>query len=650
MANRYWVGGDGTWADTAHWSTSSGGAGGASIPTSADYVNFDGASGGGTVVLSSTQSCQGFDFRGFTGSVSGSGVLYAASNTSYFSSTVPFTPSLTTGVVTVYGGGATIGSFLSGSITLASDLTVTDIQAGYSGAVYLSLNTGVTLTAGRIYAYDDDFTCTGAGKIRLTGVSGERIIYAAPTYASAPTFTVNTVIEVVGLAGVETLMTFGSYAYSTGASGELRVVGNSTSYSIGAAGSASNYIPTLHAYPEATNKIVLRFSATAYVKSIKSTAGSAGLQNIFWTASSTVYSLVLQSASTACNSANFQCIAASGAAVSGTRVGDLGSNSGITFSSRATVYRIATGAYGLASGWSTSSGGSADTNVPLPQDTAVFDALTPSGTITIAAGINGPSTTSYVAGFSASAYTGTISSSAVLQTADDQITFGAGVTVSLSSSLTCTAATAQVAVPTGAIRLVCVGASINAATTFTTLSATGAVATNDYAITANLTLSAAASITCGTSAVTLTGLSAAAGATISGSSATFTTSGSCTLTLNGGTLPNLTVASATTVPTSATITALTFTSGSLSIASGTTFTATSFASPSPSASPPVLKCTTTGGTFTLATSGAKLLQNMSLQGVGTSGVTYWNALNCVNNGYNSTYILFNNNSGAAAFF
>ena len=43
MADRYWVGGAGTWnnTNTANWSTTSGGAGGASVPTYADNVIFD---------------------------------------------------------------------------------------------------------------------------------------------------------------------------------------------------------------------------------------------------------------------------------------------------------------------------------------------------------------------------------------------------------------------------------------------------------------------------------------------------------------------------------------------------------------------------------------------------------------------------------
>lgn len=56
MASRYWVGGSGTWnsSNTANWSTSSAGPGGASVPTQADSAYFDINSGGGTVSIGST--------------------------------------------------------------------------------------------------------------------------------------------------------------------------------------------------------------------------------------------------------------------------------------------------------------------------------------------------------------------------------------------------------------------------------------------------------------------------------------------------------------------------------------------------------------------------------------------------------------------
>ncbi|MDO8481782.1 MAG: hypothetical protein Q7S75_01715 [bacterium] len=53
-STRYWVGGTGTWdaTDTTHWSETSGGAGGASVPTGlSNPMIFDASSGGGTVTL-----------------------------------------------------------------------------------------------------------------------------------------------------------------------------------------------------------------------------------------------------------------------------------------------------------------------------------------------------------------------------------------------------------------------------------------------------------------------------------------------------------------------------------------------------------------------------------------------------------------------
>jgi hypothetical protein len=57
---RYWVGGSGTWdtSNTANWSLTSNGSGGASVPTSATRVVFSSESGGGTVTIGATVSCR----------------------------------------------------------------------------------------------------------------------------------------------------------------------------------------------------------------------------------------------------------------------------------------------------------------------------------------------------------------------------------------------------------------------------------------------------------------------------------------------------------------------------------------------------------------------------------------------------------------
>jgi len=68
MADRYWVGGTGNWdnATTTNWSATSGGASGASTPTSADNVIFDINSSSGTtaftVTVIATSQCLNFTF------------------------------------------------------------------------------------------------------------------------------------------------------------------------------------------------------------------------------------------------------------------------------------------------------------------------------------------------------------------------------------------------------------------------------------------------------------------------------------------------------------------------------------------------------------------------------------------------------------
>lgn len=55
-ASRFWVGGTAIWdgSTTTHWSATTGGAGGSSVPASGDDVTFDASSGGGTVTVAAT--------------------------------------------------------------------------------------------------------------------------------------------------------------------------------------------------------------------------------------------------------------------------------------------------------------------------------------------------------------------------------------------------------------------------------------------------------------------------------------------------------------------------------------------------------------------------------------------------------------------
>ena len=66
MADRYWVGGSGSWNSTTKWSATSGGASGASVPTSVDNAIFNASSGSGathyTVTVTANSTCANLTF------------------------------------------------------------------------------------------------------------------------------------------------------------------------------------------------------------------------------------------------------------------------------------------------------------------------------------------------------------------------------------------------------------------------------------------------------------------------------------------------------------------------------------------------------------------------------------------------------------
>jgi hypothetical protein len=112
MADRYWVG-SGSWSstNTTNWSTSSGGSGGASVPTSADNVFFTGSSGTCNNSIGYVAQCLTISFSSFANSFGVNSTQIAA----------------TSG--TVFVGGST-AAFFSATFEItstgSSDITVTN--------------------------------------------------------------------------------------------------------------------------------------------------------------------------------------------------------------------------------------------------------------------------------------------------------------------------------------------------------------------------------------------------------------------------------------------------------------------------------------------------------------------------------------------
>ena len=73
MADRYWVGGGGTWNNNSggRWSNVSGGGGGYGNPGPTDNAIFDANSGGGTVNVAVNRNCYNLLLNGFTGTFTG---------------------------------------------------------------------------------------------------------------------------------------------------------------------------------------------------------------------------------------------------------------------------------------------------------------------------------------------------------------------------------------------------------------------------------------------------------------------------------------------------------------------------------------------------------------------------------------------------
>jgi hypothetical protein len=221
MALRYWVGGTGTWdaVNTTNWSASSGGAGGASVPTAVDYATFNANSGGGTVTLGLDVPCQGLDIRGFTG-----------------------TFDFSTFVVNSEGNGE-ISPRQDGTATVIGTKTVNLNYSGAVGTRTISLTTAVTEANAlnvNVTAGTDTVTNNAACVLRdlnFTGFAGtllnvSKTIYGSLTISSGMTLEGNANITTfAATSGTQQITTNGktlNYPVTKNGAGTLQLQDNLT--------------------------------------------------------------------------------------------------------------------------------------------------------------------------------------------------------------------------------------------------------------------------------------------------------------------------------------------------------------------------------------------------------------------------------------
>ena len=400
MADRYWVGGTGTWsaASTTNWSASSGGASGASAPTAADNVFFDANSNVGTGAFTVTVSgalCNDFNVGSPTAL---DGAMTLAMGTSTLTVSGSWTNQATNFSVTNTSGNLTFNATTTGKTITTNGVTigVTTILSGVGGAWTLgsALSMGafsLTLTNGTFDTSVSNYAVTAGGffsnnsNTRTINLNGSTLTFLLWTLTNSTNATLNAGTSIINLTPTNASFSGGGLTYynvsftSTAATTLIKDItgantfNNLTFSTIGAAG---------------LNNITILANQT--INGTLTINGANGNQRQFIRSDVTGTSRTLTCAAIASTTdVDFRDITIAGAAspLSGTRLGDCGGNSNITFVAGASKYwNLAAGGNWNANGWATSSGGGvATTNYPLPQDTAIIEntGLNTSATITI---------------------------------------------------------------------------------------------------------------------------------------------------------------------------------------------------------------------------------------------------------------------------
>ncbi len=187
MANRYWVGGSGTWNNTSttNWAATSGGASGASAPTSVDDVFFDANSGAtATITIQATASCRAVN-------VDKSDITLLLAGSPTFVGNFTFTQ----GTLNLSGNTLTVLRFLNTNAntrTIAFGVAGSIVVTGNNATVVSFQGTGLTLTGSK------NIVCN------YSGATGTR------TFSMSATGTVETNVPNIFItAGTDTIASIG---------------------------------------------------------------------------------------------------------------------------------------------------------------------------------------------------------------------------------------------------------------------------------------------------------------------------------------------------------------------------------------------------------------------------------------------------------
>jgi len=384
MANRYWVGGSANWDATAgsKWSTTSGGAGGAAVPTAADDVIFDNATGHGTVTIPASTSvvCRSLNCVDGAGGAFVDSLQFAA----------------TTSVLTIGDGtagasnvaiklGSGMGVTLTGIGTInfvSTSATQQTITTGGKTLPNITINgAGSSYILGDALTWSGTFTLTAgtfdSGNYSMTGsvlsTSGST---ARTLTLGSSTITLSSSSTPIAVIGTNLTMTSNTSSITvSGVNPRVNVAvnmnGSSLTYTGGGAGTIASGGTWNNVTVTGTASLTdgLGLEGTLTVTGTFTATGNSAVNRVIIQSNTLGTTRTITAASVSLTNVDFMDITGAGAASwSGTTVGDRQGNSGITFTTPATQTRDSTNgsAWGVAARWTS--------RVPLPQDDVVLNA------------------------------------------------------------------------------------------------------------------------------------------------------------------------------------------------------------------------------------------------------------------------------------
>ncbi len=369
MANRYWVGGTASWDDTAgtKWSTTSGGTGGESVPTTADDVFFTNLSTGTCTILGSNTGAKSINCTGFTNTITGTAninvagsVTLVAGMTYTHTGTVTFTATATL----ITAGNAFSGVEINGSgitVTLGSALNIATRTLTVNEGTFNTANFAVTAGLLRTFGASTRVITLGSSTVTLSGSTALDFDFPDTLTVNAGTSQINMSHESASFRGAN--KTFNNVSFTSTNLGTRTMTGANTFSNL-----------TLVASGNGLSQLSISSNQTVTGSFI--CAGSTAIARAFVRSDTIGTARTLTCAAVTATNCDFRDITIAGAAapISPTRGGNCGGNSGITFPAAKFVYRVGTLTSWNSNSWATSSGGSAlVNNFPLAQDSAVIN-------------------------------------------------------------------------------------------------------------------------------------------------------------------------------------------------------------------------------------------------------------------------------------